>query len=94
MAAFGNQILQVSALLALAVLFAAANSKLHAQGMNSPSSEAAAPVASPGKEAVERKRHVRRRVKQNNEAEAQRNAPASGLIIGPGYGSVDVIISH
>ena len=94
MVVFRSRILQVGALLALAALFAAANSKLYAQGMNSPSSEAAAPIASPGKEAVASKRHARRRVKQSNEAEAQRNAPASGMIIGPGRGSIDVIISH
>jgi len=94
MVMFRSRILQVGVLLALAALFAAANSKLHAQGMNSPSSEAAAPIASPGKEAVARKRHAQRRVRQDNESEAQRNAPASGIIIGPGRGSIDVIISH
>lgn len=94
MVVFRSGILRVVALVTLAALFTASNSKLHAQGMNSPSSEVAAPSASPGKEAVARKRHARRRDRQNNEAETQRNVPASGMIIGPGYGSVDVIIPH
>ena len=98
MVEFRGRILRLSALFALAALFAASNSKTHAQGMNSPTPAAAAPAAPPDKEAVAPKNNAKRRSRRNSDdsaaAEGQRYAPASSIIVAPGLGGVGISIGR